>query len=63
MARVHMAHMVGGSSTWRSVAGTKEEVAQLIRQAVEDGEWPVVEFEGRESVVLNPASVLWVADS
>lgn len=63
MARIHMAHVVNGSSTWRNVAGTKEEVAAMIQQAIVTGEWPVVQFEGREAVVLNPAAVMWVTDS
>lgn len=63
MARLFMTHVAGGDSTWRRIPGTKEEVAAMLQQAIADGVWPTVQFEGREEVMLNPASVLWVADS
>jgi hypothetical protein len=62
MARLRLTQNVNGSSTWRTVAGTKEDVAAELRAAVRDGTWPTLRFEGREEVVLNPACVMWVED-
>lgn len=62
MARIRLTQTVTGSSTWRTVAGTKEEVAREIQQAEEEGRWITMRFEGREEVILNPAHVMWVED-
>lgn len=62
MARIRLTQNVSGSSTWRTVAGTKEDVARQIQAAQEEGRWVTLQFEGREEVILNPACVMWVED-
>lgn len=62
MARIRLTQVVSSSSTWRTVAGTKEEVARQLQEAQQAGTWLTVQFEGREEVVLNPDHVMWVED-